>query len=52
MAQYQSVFKRYEKKYLMNEQQYQALKGFCKTGLSQMGHIPSVIFTSIHRIIA
>lgn len=26
MAQYQNVFKRYEKKYLMNEQQYQALK--------------------------
>ncbi|SFG97610.1 VTC domain-containing protein [Desulfotomaculum arcticum] len=28
MAQYQKVFKRYEKKYLMDEQQYQALKKF------------------------
>lgn len=28
MAQYQNVFQRYEKKYLMNDQQYQALTNF------------------------
>jgi len=34
LAQYQSVFKRYEKKYLMDEQQYRALTSFLQGRMS------------------